>query len=258
MSVVNVWYVRVDAASGAAALDLAPRLLSAAEEGRSAKFAFERDRRAYRAAHALLRLALSRKAGVPPETWRFRTEAGGRPEIAGSEQRFGLRFSLSHTAGLAVCAVTAGSAIGVDAEGFGPRTPLEVATRHFAERERGDVAALPAERQPERFTEYWTLKEAFLKATGLGITYPLDRISFTLAGKAGVEVALPADLGEAPIAWQFESWGLHRRWRVALAVRTAGGPLFVRFAEFPVRSAPCVEGIAAKRRQSTGAKGVRA
>jgi 4'-phosphopantetheinyl transferase len=219
---VDVWYVRPEEPFGAAMIAGAAAILSAAERERARRFVFDRDRAEYTAAHVLLRLALSRRARecraiVAPARWRFRTDAHGRPEVSGPEARLGLRFSLSHTAGLVVCAVAIGIPVGIDAEAIDRRVPLLLADRCLAPAERAALVALPAAAQPARFLEYWTLKEAFLKAVGVGLAGPLDRICFSVAPGQPVRVAAPHDLGGPPESWRFESWVVRGRHRIALA-----------------------------------------
>jgi 4'-phosphopantetheinyl transferase len=222
MTGVDVWYVRPEEPFGAAIIADAPRILSAAERERARRFAFDRDRDTYTAAHAMLRLALSRRARecraiIAPARWRFRTDANGRPEVCGPEARLGLRFSLSHTTGLAVCAVAIGEPVGIDAEAVDRRVPLLLADHCLAPAERAALAALPASARPARFLEYWTLKEAFLKAVGVGLAGPLDRICFSVAPGQPVRVAAPHDLGGPPESWRLESWMVRGRHVIALA-----------------------------------------
>jgi 4'-phosphopantetheinyl transferase len=228
---VHVWYVRTPQPLERGKLTAWSRLLSADERERAARFMRDADRETFVAAHAMLRLSLSRCAPVDPEDWRFRTGPQGRPEVDGPPAEHGLRFSLSHTAGLAICAVTEDAAVGVDVESTGRRTPLEVARRCFAPEEREALAALPPTRRPERFFEHWTLKEAFLKALGLGITYPMERVRFTLLPGRPVQIAVPPDLEASPDAWQFESWRLEGGYTAALAVRSGGTPREVHVRE---------------------------
>ena len=108
------------------------------------------------------RTVLSRSAAVPPAGWRFRANHWGRPEIdpsaAGTEA---LRFNLSNTRGLVVCAVALGGEIGVDVELIDRAgSLLEIADRFMAPAEARDIAGLPPDAQALRFFTYWTLKEA--------------------------------------------------------------------------------------------------
>ena len=91
-----------------------------------------------------------------------------------------LHFSLSHTRGLAACAVGRPYALGIDAEAWRTPAPIELASRYFAPTEvRLLIARAPAER-PSTFYRLWTLKEAYLKATGQGLAAPLDSFAFSL------------------------------------------------------------------------------
>lgn len=86
-----------------------------------------------------------------------------------------VRFNLSHTRGLVGCALTLDSAVGFDVEHSGGRgASLELAQRFFAPPEIAALEGLEAEALRSRFYETWTLKEAYLKARGLGLSLPLD------------------------------------------------------------------------------------
>jgi 4'-phosphopantetheinyl transferase len=197
-------------------------LLSADERQRAERFGGEADRICYVAAHALLREALSLRADVPPERWAFRNGPHGKPEISGAEESLGLAVSLSHTKGFAVCAVADRGQVGVDVEHARRKPPLRISETCFAPAERRALDGLPESDRPGRFFEYWTLKEALLKAIGLGLTYPLDRLSFEL-GAEGPRIHLPEDLGEASEDWLFRSWLIGGEFRIALAARPIRG-----------------------------------
>lgn len=196
-------------------------LLSGDERRRFEAFRFERDRDLFLTAHALLRLALSREADVSPETWRFDSGANGRPEIAGPSSA--LRFSVSHTHGLAACAVTRDTSVGIDVEDLQRPAPLDLLPRYFSPSEAEAIeAALPAERTT-RFFEHWTLKEAFLKALGVGLSVPLEQISFYRDASRAWQVEfarLPTD--DLPSNWRFLSWRVRGTHQAALAVRHSG------------------------------------
>ncbi len=116
--------------------------------------------------------------GVPPESWIWREGPHGRPEIAAPDAD--LHFNLSHSAGVVVCALARGRTIGVDVEDLSRRAPdPAIVTRYCSPAEAEDVCA-QGDRWRDRFLTYWTLKEAYLKARGLGIAVHLSDISFTL------------------------------------------------------------------------------
>jgi len=161
-------------------------LLDAGELARADRFRFAADRLVYQAAHVLLRRALSRHAPPAPAQWRFISGANGRPEIdtAACPDGAGLRFNLSHTRGLVCCAATRAGAVGVDAECQRPlRDRRALAERFFAPSEAAAVAAAEAggaAAADAGLYAFWTLKEAYVKALGLGLSHGLDRFAFSL------------------------------------------------------------------------------
>lgn len=121
---------------------------------------------------AFIRLLLSQYASFSPQTWRFSIGEMGKPEIA--DNTFGLRFNLSHNDELIICAICLNNEVGCDIENLSRKISVNaIAKRFFSEREAQLIEA-----EPTRFFEYWTLKEAFVKATGLGISQGLETFSF--------------------------------------------------------------------------------
>ena len=109
-----IWYQATDSFDDRATRN-AMALLSSAERDNCSRFAFERDRRDYAAAHALLRSALSRYVDAPAHEWRFFEGAGGKPSLLNTG-RSPLSFNLSHTHGLVACIVAPGIDVGIDVE----------------------------------------------------------------------------------------------------------------------------------------------
>lgn len=183
------------------------------ERNQAGLFRHSADRRAYIAAHFLRRALLAAFLACPPEQLRWRQEAGGRPELASGDP---LRFSLSRTRSLVACAASADGALGLDIEteerardsmaiAYTCFTPEESALVH-----RGGMAS---------FLRLWTLKEAFLKATGVGLQRPLDSFSFALDPIRIVQGASHQD-------WRFAQFSPQPGHWIALALQTpaTGGP----------------------------------
>jgi 4'-phosphopantetheinyl transferase len=194
-------------------------LLEPAERERADRFRFESDRSTYVAAHALLRRALSRHAPVDAAAWRFTGGARDRPEIAAPSIAPRLRFSLSHTRGLAACAIASEVDVGFDVEPVERAAPLEVAPR-FAPAERAALASLPPGQREERFFVYWTLKEAYAKACGLGLAIALDEVSFEV-DSTNVRASFGPGRPDDERVWRFATWTIEGAFRAAVAVRTA-------------------------------------
>lgn len=171
-------------------------LLSDEERARAARFRFERNRREYIAAHALKRAMLSAATGDDPRAWRFEAEAGGKPFVAGGR---GPHFNLSHCEGLVACAVSADVALGVDVEPMDRRAPFEIVERNFADAEREWLLALPEAERTRGFFALWTMKEAFIKATGKGVSQGLR--SFAI-GFEPLTVSFPEPSRAEPGPWR--------------------------------------------------------
>jgi 4'-phosphopantetheinyl transferase len=161
-------------------------LLTPAEREREPRFMFERDRDAFLLAHALTNATLAELVGQPAESLRFELGDRGRPELAedlrhrASGRR--VRFNLSHTDGLVACAFALDHDVGVDVEHVDRSTGIaDVAPRVFSARERVGLEAQSSEHSRRtRFFQLWTLKEAYIKAIGKGLSAPLTQITFEL------------------------------------------------------------------------------
>jgi 4'-phosphopantetheinyl transferase len=205
------------------------RLLAATERARCARFRIAGARHEYLVAHALLRFTLSRYAGVDPSHWMFSTTARGRPEIA-VPRGLRLRFNLSHTSRQVACAVTRERSIGIDVEDIArPLDHAAIAHRFFSSGEVHALRAIPSATRVQRFFELWTLKEAYLKARGIGLSLPLDRFSFETSGPRPVMTILDPALHDEAGRWQFAILQPTPRHVLAVAVeRTDGEPVDVR------------------------------
>jgi 4'-phosphopantetheinyl transferase len=190
--------------------------LDEAEREKASRFRREEDRCHYLAAHALLRQMLTVHAGTAPQDWRFDAGPHGRPELAAGQTPLPIRFSLSHTQGMVACAMTLERAIGVDVEATTRRaTDIELVASHFAPHEIAMLKACAAERRWSLFLDLWTLKEAYVKALGLGLSARLDafavepdppRLRFTRVGAGRPD-------------WQLQLFRPSSRHRLAVALQ---------------------------------------
>lgn len=176
---VHVWRVDVGALAptGATALET----LSEAERARASRFHFEADRRRFVASHAALRDILASYLGVEPSSLAFGEGPHGKPLLDAPEAGRSIRFSLSHSGGMALVAVSLGREVGVDVERVRPREDLDgFAARYFSPHEREALARIPSDDRLRTFFETWTLKEAYLKACGDGLLRELDAFDVTV------------------------------------------------------------------------------
>jgi 4'-phosphopantetheinyl transferase len=214
---VHVWCRSTDSLGCAELNDLVSRL-SPDERVRYARFRFPRDQRDYAAAHALLRTSLSQYADVAPESWRFHEAPGGKPRLLPADGRPRLSFNLSHTHGLVACAITSGADVGIDVESVDRYVGSGVAERFFSASENADLRRCASEPlRARRFIELWTLKEAYVKAIGKGLSHPLDSIEFDVANRESIRFLAPPDVEVA--AWRFSLAAPTEHHCLAVAVR---------------------------------------
>jgi 4'-phosphopantetheinyl transferase len=221
------------------AVDTCRRLLSVDERVRADRFKFERHRRQYIFAHAMLRLALSHVASnVAPTDWSFAAGRYGRPFVASPKISSALHFSLSHADGCVACVVSGHETVGVDVETVSRRVaPLSTALRFFAPEEVETLRGLPEPAAIERFFDYWTLKEAYLKARGFGLNLPLDAFAMQVSREA-IEISFKPDIADDPQGWRFQLFSPSPSHRLAIAdgSRATGGLPITRNA-WPLQEA---------------------
>jgi len=202
----HVWFVFQDQGQDAALLERYRQFLTRQERSGEFRFHFAEDRHRYLLTRALVRTVLSLYAPISPWEWSFVANAYGRPEIANAAvSAAGLSFNVSHTRGLIMMGVSRHRTIGVDTENTKRSSALIEMPKQFYSRD--EITELRAEpdddRRSERLLEIWTLKEAYVKARGVGLSMPLDQISFSLPGSRGIEVAFSAGINDDRDNWAF-------------------------------------------------------
>jgi 4'-phosphopantetheinyl transferase len=224
---VDIWIVHEHAPAVQARFAAYASLLSDDENRRAARIAHPGARRHFVIGRALARTMLSRYGTLPPREWPIVIDRHGRPMLDAQPHTVpDLRFNLTHCEGLIACGVTIGRELGIDAENVTRRLLHDgVPERFFAPREVADLRALPAHHQPLAFFEYWTLKEAYLKARGLGLALPLARFAFVFDQDTAPRVEFDPDLGDDPATWQFARFRPTPMHRLAVAVRRSGPDL---------------------------------
>jgi 4'-phosphopantetheinyl transferase len=156
-------------------------ILSPDERQKARRYHFPVDRERYIIGRALARIVLGYLLDMTPVRVRFRYNNFGKPYLDCDENRPRLQFNLSHSGELIVMAITIGREIGVDVEGVREHAEVErIAARFFSVRERAELASLPPSQRAVAFFSCWTRKEAFIKAKGMGLRFPLDCFDVSL------------------------------------------------------------------------------
>jgi 4'-phosphopantetheinyl transferase len=174
---VDVWSVRLDepARAGSEVVVLSPD-----EIARAGRFHFEKDRIHFTQCRSALRALLAGYLAIPSAEIRFEYLTSGKPQLAAEQNSRALQFNVSHSADMALIAIGSEHRLGVDIEKIrGDVDTTTLAERFFSLRERAGLQALPDHLRVPGFFACWTRKEAFLKATGEGLSFPLADFSVT-------------------------------------------------------------------------------
>jgi 4'-phosphopantetheinyl transferase len=199
--------------------------LAADERDRAARFHFERDRTAFTAARGTLRLLVGRYLARSPDEVGFGYRDKGKPYLVHPAQaaRAALRFNVSHSGDLALLAFVRDREIGVDIEARRPVTDLAaLAAVSFSPAEHATLLGLPTADQPRAFFACWARKEAFIKATGEGVSQLAE---FDVSLRPGEPARLLRVAGDAAT----RRWSMHDLpevpgYATALVVEQPAGP----------------------------------
>lgn len=162
--------------------------MSADERARCDRYVFVQGRNEYTLTRALTRSVLSQMTGCLPNELVFAPGPHGKPRLV--QPAGHLHFNVSNTRGLLMLLVMRDCEVGVDVENVTRHLAMaDVAHRFFAPQEAAAMLALPPSQQPERFFTLWTLKEAYAKARGVGLSLPLDDFSFVFGSLGSLALA---------------------------------------------------------------------
>jgi 4'-phosphopantetheinyl transferase len=196
---VHVWTVQLPAAT-----PVDESVLSADEQERAGRFHFAADQTRYRATQVILRRMLADYLGVEPAKLAFTRDSSGKPHLVLSPEQPPLTFNLSHSGGVLLYGVALARRVGVDVEAIRTNFDLmELARGQFAPAEVDKLASVPEAARGPAFFACWTRKEAYLKARGEGLGFPLNKFAVTLG---------PDE--EPAVSWLEGDPDVTRRWSV--------------------------------------------
>jgi 4'-phosphopantetheinyl transferase len=213
---VAIWCVDLAAPT---AEDNGAKILSADEIARANRFHFERDRLHFVRCRSALRRLLGDYLEIPPADVRFKYLANGKPDVESNQNSRALQFNVSHSGELALIAFCARHRIGIDIEKV--RQDVDTASlaeRFFSMRERESLKSLPVQLRIAGFFACWTRKEAFLKSTGEGLSFPLSDFSVTTHPEETGALEEIKGSAEAGKQWFLADVAVEDGYRAALAV----------------------------------------
>ncbi len=210
---VHVWCA--DLACDARVLASLDAVLSGAERARAQRFRALRDHDRFVVAHGLLRYLVGAYLACDPSQVELTQGAYGKPRIQPRAGEPPFHFSLAHSGPLAAFAFSCGTELGVDIEQVVARGDVAgIADRFFTAAESAAVRQLPADQVLRAFYRIWTRKEAYLKATGRGLSQPLHSVDVTYAHSAWLFYDLPLNVGSVGALavrrgrWRITTWRL--------------------------------------------------
>jgi 4'-phosphopantetheinyl transferase len=210
---VHVWRTTLGmAASGFAEL---LSILSPDERERALRFHFEIDQRRSVIGRGYLRLLLGRILDLQAEGLRIENNEFGKPGLATSQS---LQFNVSHSGEWILIAIARRRAVGVDVERI--RTDLEldsIAARFFSTNECQILDSLVGPARYEAFFACWTRKEAYVKATGLGLSVALDQFDVSLLPQEEPRLLATRNNPLDASRWSFRELDISRDYAAALA-----------------------------------------
>ena len=194
---VQLWRVDLEAIGGDEARW--QQVLSSDELARASRFHFSRDRQHFVAARALLRRILGSYLAMDPNSLSFSYSKKEKPSLGPAHVDSGITFNLSHSGGIALFAFSRRRDVGIDVEQVRRDSDLEaIARRFFSAREQSQLAASPTEEKFDAFFRCWTRKEAYIKATGDGLSLALSEFDVSLrAGDTNALLETRPDGSEA-------------------------------------------------------------
>lgn len=201
---VDIWRAPLDVP--AAEESALGRFLSAEECERAQQIQVVEKRREFIVARGVLRVILGRYLQADPASLEIGRGPKGKPYLLHSPPGFDLRFNLSHSRELSLCVVALGRDVGIDVEQVRSEwAGDDVARRFFSEKEIQALQRLPDERKLAGFFRCWTSKEAFVKARGDGLGYPLDTFEVEVTPDAPAALLSARGHPEEPSRWVLQA-----------------------------------------------------
>ncbi len=220
---VHLKYAFVDEFKGSQSAAEAAKIISSDEKHRQQKYAFEKDQDHYLLARYLIRISLSSYCDkISPEEWTFDTNHYGRPAVTNDGAPKDLHFNLSHSGGMVVCGFASTYEVGVDVENVTRIcSHMSLAEHSFSQLEVEKLKTFESEKIPSEFFKFWTLKESYIKARGMGLHLPLDQFSFVVDKDQSVKVLFDPRMKEDPNRWSFKLLHPRENFQVAVALASA-------------------------------------
>ena len=215
---IHVW--RASLEQSVSRFQMLSQTLSPDERMRAERFHFDQDSRCFIASRGILRTILGWYLSVKPDQLQFCYGRYGKPALSDTFGKETIRFNLSKSDGVALFAFTRNREIGVDIECVRDISEMDdIAERFFSVKENDVFRALPKSKRKEAFFYCWTRKEAFVKAIGNGLSYPLDKFEVSLVPGQPADLLSIEGSSKGAAQWYIQDLGPASGFAAAFAVR---------------------------------------
>jgi 4'-phosphopantetheinyl transferase len=213
---IHIWYASLDRP-----VYRFQELLSQDERDRARRFIFEQDRNHYIVSRGILRMLLGRYLGIKPDQVHFNYGSNAKPILAGTYDGIEINFNLSHSEEMAVYAFNSDHEIGIDIEKIRDIPDMEqIFERFFSPRENEVFHILSEGKRKEAFFNCWTRKEAFIKATGDGLSRPLNGFDVSMVPGEPARLLAIEGYSEEVSQWFLQDMKGIPEYAAALAIKS--------------------------------------
>jgi 4'-phosphopantetheinyl transferase len=222
----HIWQAKLDLST--AEITQLTEILAEDERIKASRFRFPEHRQRYIAARGILRKILGFYLNINGDTIEFEYNSRGKPKIS-NFNAINLQFNVSHSQDLALYGITRDRRIGIDLEYLRDLDDADkIARRFFSPTESVLVASLEGEEQKRVFFQFWTAKEAYLKAIGSGLSGGLDKVEIALKPQA-IALLSVGETSENTANWSLDSFIPQPNYIGTLATETEQKPQQLKF-----------------------------
>ncbi len=216
---IHIWMTNEEKIKDPELLSNYYELLDNEERERYSRFHFERDRHQYLITRSLVRNTLSLYSSeTSPSDWRFEKNKYGKPYI--KNDNLDIEFNVTHTNGMIVLALASRCNIGVDAEYTKRKIQHSLMAKNlFSPAEEIDFSKLINSKKDNHFFSLWTLKEAYTKAYGMGLSIPFNHLTFKLDANK-IDITFNKEWNDNPSFWKFWQFDIGQDHKLAIAARS--------------------------------------
>lgn len=216
---VHFFYSKVDEIKDDALLAEYRNVVSEKEKLKINRYMFDKDKHSSLITRALLRFVLSIYTREDPCNFQFIENSYGKPDLKPGIIDIPVKFNISHSRKVTACALVLGREIGVDIEEYHRKVDLAIADRFFSKSESEYLKACPDKNKKDIFFDFWTLKESYIKARGMGLSIALDKFSFEI-DKKNIYINFHESLNDSPDHWSFFKFAPVENYKAAIAIQS--------------------------------------